>query len=220
MINIELFFDYLSPYSYLCWTQVREHIVKLQSFGEVTLTPVILSQVIHANDTKGPAEIKSKRDYLMKDCLRYSVKNKVAFSIPKTLPFNSLDALRLSQKCIQQASQIPFIDACFRYAWELGQDLGEYDELIDYLRSKNLDPTEKLELVPMQELRRELKTQVKRAIELEAFGLPTFIIHHNEQQELFWGNDSFSAVLEYLDGNDPMASHMAMKKYNDYLTKF
>jgi 2-hydroxychromene-2-carboxylate isomerase len=219
MKKIEFFFDYLSPYSYLAWTRLRDDVDTLAKYGELILTPVILSQVIHAYDTKGPAEITPKRDYLMKDCLRKAAKNNISFTIPKQLPFNSLDALRLSQSLCVRTSQIPFVDACYRYAWEQGEDLGDDEAFALYCQEKGFIIKNLLETAPMKELRRNIKMQVKRAHSLGVFGLPTFLIYEEgdeENHELFWGHDSFDNVLSYLRGED----HFDHEKYGDYLKRF
>ena len=183
MKKIEFFFDYLSPYSYLAWCRLRQELPWLAGYGEVILTPVVLSQVIHAHETKGPAEIKPKRDYLMKDCIRTSRVLNVPFTLPAQLPFNSLYALRLSQKSLQETAQIPFVDMCFRYAWERGLDLGDIDAFDKYCINNKLLSEEGVDRTVMKELRRELKGQVARVFRLGVFGLPSFLIYDDGMEE-------------------------------------
>jgi 2-hydroxychromene-2-carboxylate isomerase len=221
MRKIEFFFDYLSPYSFLAWNMVKKNIKVLKGHGELIYTPVILSQVIHANDTKGPAEIKSKRDYLMKNCLRYSSKHNIDFNIPKTLPFNSLEALRLSQFKLMGDRQAEFIDMCFKFSWGEGHDLGDLDSFEKLYLANNFNIESMLAELPMKELRRELKSSVKRAIELEVFGLPTFLIQeNNDKKEMFWGCDSMEDLLSFLQGEDILETPSNKIKYAKYETLF
>lgn len=217
MRKIEFFFDYLSPYSYLAWSMLKKSAINISLHGELILTPVILSQIIHANETKGPAEIKSKRDYLMKHCLRFSLKNNINFNIPKALPFNSLEALRLSQKTLTGDRQSEFIDMCFNYSWGEGNDLGDLDLFEKHCVSHGFNISELLLTTPMKELRRELKLSVKRAISLEVFGLPTFLVSETSREdELFWGCDSIEDLFLYLNGDDLLNNVTNIKKYAKY----
>lgn len=221
MRKIEFFFDYLSPYSYLAWNVMKKSLQEIKSHGTVVLTPVILSQLIHANETKGPAEIKSKRDYLMKHCLRYSSEHQIDFEIPKNLPFNSLEALRLSQQTIMGDRQHEFIDMCFRHCWGKGNDLGDLDEFELLCKAHKFYIDEMLLNAPMKELRRELKASVKRAISLEVFGLPTFLVQESSgKHELFWGCDSINDLLLFLRGEDRLNTESNKLKYTRYEALF
>jgi 2-hydroxychromene-2-carboxylate isomerase len=117
MKKIEFYFDFLSPYSYLAWTWVRE-----QSY-EFSYIPVSVASIIAAYDTKGPAQITPKRNYLFKDLLRFSKLNNIPFTTPKHLPFNSLYALRLALISSAGVNQKAIIDAIFRAVWSRRHDI-------------------------------------------------------------------------------------------------
>ena len=71
MKTIEYYFDFLSPYSYLSWQWVKENKSALFGNGfKFSFKPVVLSSIIGHFETKGPAQIETKRNYLFKDCLR------------------------------------------------------------------------------------------------------------------------------------------------------
>ena len=86
MKDIEFYFDFLSPYSYLAWNWVRQNLNKYN----FSFYPVPLASLIRNYETKGPAEIEPKRNYLFKHCLRYAELNRIPFHPPHQLPFNSL----------------------------------------------------------------------------------------------------------------------------------
>jgi 2-hydroxychromene-2-carboxylate isomerase len=71
MKKIEFYFDFLSPYSYLAWTWVRKQPYDFEFY------PVSVASIVAHFDTKGPAQITPKRNYLFKDLLRYSKLNGV-----------------------------------------------------------------------------------------------------------------------------------------------
>jgi 2-hydroxychromene-2-carboxylate isomerase len=197
MKKVSFYFDFLSPYSYLAWNWVRE---KHTNSVEFEFIPVILGQVIHFHETKGPAEITSKREYLFKDCLRYAKVNNISFKTPKNLPFNSLYALRASIFSNAKDDQFKVIDSIYNAGWRDGKDIGDPEVLKDVLIEAGLNSDKLMEGVFDKEVRKELKMNVKKANSLNLFGLPSFIV----EDELFWGNDSTKYLELYLNGEDPL----------------
>lgn len=183
-MKIDFYFDFLSPYSYLAWTWVRE------SGLNINPIPVVLAQVIHHYETKGPAEIAPKRDYLWKHCLRTAKARAVPFVMPAKLPFNSSLALRIA---IASGGDMAIIDKLFRLAWEHGEDLGDPEVILKIPELNALD-----EIASSKDARKALKQNVAQAIANNVFGTPTFIA----AGELFWGDDARRDLLAYLKGED------------------
>lgn len=204
--KIEFYFDFLSPYSYVAWTWVRS-----KPFDFVFM-PVSMPAIIAAHDTKGPAQIEPKRNYLFKDLLRFTKLNNIPFETPKQLPFNSLYALRLSLKGTAGAQQKEIIDTIFRAGWEHGLDIGSDDVLKEVLREKNLYSEELIEKMENKTARAELKNNNEIALQRDLFGVPSFVV----DGELFWGNDSTKYLEMYLNGTDPLNK----EKYEHFLKKF
>src|SRR5258706_11469171 len=91
---IELFFDFISPYSYLAFTQAKALGARLGR--EVEPKPVLLAGILNALGTKGPAEVPARRAYLMKDLLRAAHRAGISIALPPAHPFNPLPALRIA----------------------------------------------------------------------------------------------------------------------------
>src|SRR5262245_44781169 len=91
---IRFYFDFVSPYAYLAWTQV--HALADRRGVDVAPVPVLLAALLDENGQRGPAEIERKRAYLFKDCLRLAHHFGVPFVLPPSHPFNPLLALRVS----------------------------------------------------------------------------------------------------------------------------
>ena len=206
MKKIEFYFDFLSPYSYLAWTWVRE-----QSY-EFSYIPVSVASIIAAYDTKGPAQIAPKRNYLFKDLLRFSKLNNIPFTTPKHLPFNSLYALRLALISSAGENQKAVIDTIFRAGWEHGLDIGSDDVLKEILKKENLYSDELIEKMESKAARIELKANIERALQNELFGVPSFIA----DGEMFWGNDSTKYLEMHLNGMDPLDR----VKYQQFVEQF
>lgn len=197
-VPVHFYFDFISPYSYLAWNWAKEAPFELKP------VPIILSQVIHAYDTKGPAEIAPKRDYLWKHCLRSAKRKGIPFVMPAKLPFNSSFALRLA---IASGNDATIIDQIFKLAWAQGMDIGDPEVLLKYSSLNLLD-----EKASSKETRRALKTNIVQALENKVFGTPTFLVG----EELFWGDDCKNDLLDFIKGEDPLKR----EDFNYFLERF
>ncbi len=196
MKSFVFYFDYLSPFSYFAHKRLHSH------RGEFSLSykPVALGSLLNEWGIKGPGEVQPKREFLLKQCLRYSEKHKIPFTTPKTHPFNSLYALRLSLKGVAGDYQEKVIDTLWKSGWEKRIDMGEPDELLRELREAGLPADELYEKSFTKEAKVEFKKNVQDAISAGAFGVPSFVAGN----ELFWGNDSLEDLFSFLDNKDTL----------------
>ena len=203
--KIAFYFDFLSPYSYVAWTWVRE-----QKY-EFEFIPVSIPSIVAHYETKGPAQIKPKRNYLFKDLLRFTEIHNIPFTTPKNLPFNALYALRLALPSVSLLEQKKLIDTIFRAGWESGLDIGDDTVLKEILAANKFVVEDLFARMEAKEARVELKKNIERAISNDVFGVPTFIA----DGELFWGNDSIAYLKMFLKNEDPLNK----EKYNAFLAK-
>lgn len=204
--KIEFYFDFLSPYSYLAWTWVRTQPYEFEFY------PVSMATIIASYDTKGPAQIEPKRNYLFKDLLRSTKMHNIPFTTPKHLPFNSLYALRLALLSSAGDKQKDIIDCIYRAGWEKGLDIGSDDVLKEVLKENNLYSDELIEKMESKNARIDLKANVERALQREIFGVPSFVV----DGEMFWGYDSTKYLEMYLNGMDPLDKDL----YQQFIAKF
>ena len=61
MKTLEFFYDPISPYAMLGFHALPEALVGVSA--QVRYTPVLFGAMLRANDSKGPAEIATKRDW-------------------------------------------------------------------------------------------------------------------------------------------------------------
>jgi len=210
MKKVEYYFDFLSPYSYLSWRWVRE----LDQRGDLDVAyfPCIMGAVIHHYETKGPAEITPKREYLLRNCLRFASRNGIPFNLPGRLPFISLDSLRLACLAVSQKDQKRVIDLLYQTSWGEGKLIEEESVLKEALSAAGL-PTEELWIASQSKVARAaLKENTARAISMGAFGVPSLFV----DGELFWGNDSKEDFFSYLDGKDNLDRSI----YKTFLDEF
>lgn len=206
MKKIDFYFDFLSPYSYLAWTWVRNAPYEFHFY------PISMATVITSYETKGPAQIKPKREYLFREILRRTKLLNIPFTTPKNLPFNSLYALRLSLQSVAKEKQKEIIDAIYTAGWTQGLDIGNDDVLKEVLKEKKLYSDELIARMEDKAARVELKANNSKALEMGVFGVPTFVFDN----ELFWGHDSISHLELALTNQDPMDKD----RYQNFLKLF
>ena len=194
---VDFFFDYLSPYAYFAWRKIPEFCRAHDS--ELRIHPVVFGKLLDHWGQLGPAEIAPKREWLMKYCHRYAHQHGFSFRGPKYHPFNPLPALRLSLPDVSGTNQEKIVSAIFNAGWSQGRDIGDPRELNTILNSIGINGNALIEQISKPSVKAKLKEETDSAIEIGVFGVPTMVI----DKQLFWGNDQFSHMSLYIEGNDP-----------------
>jgi 2-hydroxychromene-2-carboxylate isomerase len=196
---IELFFDFISPYSYLAWTQARA--LGARVGHEVEPRPVLFAGILNALGTKGPAEVPARRAYVMKNLLRAAHRTGVPLAPPPAHPFNPLTALRVAALDLDAALRWRIIDALFAATWGGGGGIEGPARVGTVLRQAGIDEAPLLALAETPEAKERLRRNTDEALARGAFGVPTLFV----QGEMFFGFDSFPELEAFLRGEDPAA---------------
>jgi 2-hydroxychromene-2-carboxylate isomerase len=196
MKELNFYFDFLSPFSYFAWLKLAPLSKELKI--KINYKPVALGPLLNHWQIKGPGEITPKREFLLKQCLRYAAANDITFTTPKTHPFNSLYALRLALLGTAGDHQERVIETLWKAGWQTRIDMGEPDDLLAALRANDLPADELYEKSFSKEAKVELKSNIQEAISKGAFGVPSFVVG----DELFWGHDSMTDLKHFILGND------------------
>jgi len=195
--KLYFYFDILSPYSYLAWTQLPLFAGKHGC--QIIPVPVLLAGLLNHFGQKGPAEIEPKRIYIFKEAIRIAHQLNVPFKIPKHYPFNPLLALRAASVLGAEA-QYRFIDGLMRAIWTDGGGVSESSQIVVIADADGLNGMELLHLAQSQFAKDKLRTQTDDAIAGGIFGVPSIKI----QDEVFWGVASLPHLDDFLAGKDPI----------------
>ncbi|NUP14085.1 MAG: 2-hydroxychromene-2-carboxylate isomerase [Polyangiaceae bacterium] len=199
---VTFYFDFISPYAYLAWTQIHE---TCRRHGRgVEAIPILFAALLDANKTKGPAEIPSKRIYVFKDTLRHAHALGVDFKPPPTHPFNPLLGLRIASIEMGADEQKRAIDALYRATWAGGPGITDPEAVATVLNDAGLDGASLVAQAGSQAIKDRVKLQTQAALERGVFGVPTMIV----DGELFWGLDAFGHVERRLRGEDPVTAEL------------
>ena len=190
MKKIDFYFDFLSPYSYFAWNRRKSLPI------ELNYKPVLMGKLFRHFGFQGPGEIPVKRDSELKKCFRYADLHKIQFSPPPSFPFNPLGIIRLATESAAGHDQEQVIDLIFKSVWAQGMVLEDPEKIELLLEQHQLASV--YENSFSKEAKSELKSNIKEALELNIFGVPTF----NVSKETFWGNDSIELIARFLEGND------------------
>ncbi|MFK8003947.1 MAG: 2-hydroxychromene-2-carboxylate isomerase [Polyangiales bacterium] len=187
MRQIEFFFDYISPYAYLAWEDAqriaREHEV------ELVAKPILFAALLNHNDTRGPAEIESKRRYLFVDILRKAEALGVEINVPATHPFNPLLALRVTCAA-DMATRSDVVSKLYAAVWRDAADMNDAETY------EALGLGAPLAKASNAEVKQELRSNTEEAIRDGIFGVPTLRC----DGELFWGVDNLPFLEDHLSG--------------------
>jgi 2-hydroxychromene-2-carboxylate isomerase len=201
---IRFLFDFVSPYSYLAWTQI--HALASQHGRSVEPVAVVFGAILSARGHKGPAEIEPKRLYILADVTRSAAALGVPFALPPTHPFNPLVALRVASAPGDHDARRALIDALYAAAWGRGCSIESPTDVARVLDDAGLEGDRRVADATTDARKAQLRTQTDQAIAAGAFGVPTMLV----DGALFWGLDSLPHLARHLRGDDPITpDHLA-----------
>ena len=178
------YFDFISPYSYLCLHRLAE----LPSDLALEYRPVLFAGLLGTWGQKGPAEIPAKRRWTYRSCQWWADAHGIPLRFPATHPFNPLQHLRLVIACgVTPAS----VRTVFEALWTTGADAADASGLAALARRLGVDDLARL---AAPEVKDTLRRNTEEAAARGVFGVPTFAV----DGELFWGNDSIDFLKAWL----------------------
>jgi 2-hydroxychromene-2-carboxylate isomerase len=188
MASIDWYFDFVSPYSYICLHRLSE------VPRPVTFRPVLFAGLLNHWGQKGPAEIPAKRRWTYRWCTWWAGELGIPFRFPAAHPFNPLPHLRLALAC---GSAPEAVKRIFGWIWMSGENASDPQRFRALQRE--LDVTE--EKLSSQEVKDALRSNTEEAAAQGVFGVPSFFV----DGEVFWGADSIGFLNAFLA--DPRVLH-------------
>jgi 2-hydroxychromene-2-carboxylate isomerase len=194
MPQLEFFFDFTSPYTYLA----AELLVKDPKYAgvEITWTPILLGGLFKSVGNRAPAEVPAKGVYMLNDLNRLSKHWNIDFNFPPDFPVLTLLALRGSMGLKQHGSPKfqEYNMAMFRAYWVHGRNLSNPVVWAQIVTEIGLDSDALKALAELDQVKEAVKASTNRAAEIGLFGVPSFLVNN----ELYWGVDRLFLVDEAL----------------------
>lgn len=195
---IHFYFDFVSPYAFVAWTQI--HSIAERNSRTLEVVPVLFAGLLERHGQKGPAEIPAKRVYTYKDALRKAARAGLRdFRMPPAHPFNPLIALRVAHAAEGDARR-RVIDTLYRAAWREGLAIDTPEAVAAALERAGLDGAALVAAAATQEIKDRLRRATDDAVACGVFGVPTARV----DDEIFWGSESLPLLEDFLRGEDPV----------------
>lgn len=183
MKNAIWYFDFVSPFAYICLHRLKE----LPSDLSIEYRPVLFAGLLNHWGQKGPAEMPSKRRYTYRWSHWWAQSLGIPLRYPAAHPFNPLHHLRLAIAC---GSKPEAIRKIFDAVWSSGAEASDPGRFASLLKDLGISK----EALESAEVKNSLRKNTDDAAQRGVFGVPTFEV----DGELFWGADSIEFLKDFL----------------------
>jgi len=190
MREIEFFFDYGSPASYLAYTQMPR--IAQRTGAEIVYRPFLLGGVFKATGNRSPIEIPPKGAWMMGDLARFAKRYGVPYVRNPHFPLNTLNLMRGAIAAENEGRLIPYSDAIFRAVWADQRNMEDPIVIAAVLREAGFDPAAMMAAIGTAQVKDRLRANTEEAVSRGVFGAPTFFVG----KELFFGQDRLDFVEE------------------------
>jgi 2-hydroxychromene-2-carboxylate isomerase len=189
-MSIELYFDFVSPYSYLAFSQ-RGEIAKATGIG-VNLRPVSVRGIMAAtNNTPTSITCPAKRQYALGDVMRWAKRYGVRIMPHPSFgrfPTEPLLQAALAAEDVGLISE--FCDAAFGAIWRDSAPIADDTAMGAYFEERIAGGKAVWER--KDKFADALAANTQTAVEAGAFGVPTFVTPNG----MFFGNDRIEFLIE------------------------
>ena len=187
--SIDLYFDFISPYSYLAHKKIE----KLKEKIDINFIykPVLVGGLHNLQGITAPAFIKPKLKHMLSDCDLIAKKNKSNFIWNSKFPINSLNIMR-GYVFINNEYKDLYLDVIFNAYWKDNLDTSNEEILKPILEKCKINLDEFFDGIKDSKIKDKLKDMTQEAHDKEIFGVPSFVINN----KIFWGQDRLEFALD------------------------
>jgi 2-hydroxychromene-2-carboxylate isomerase len=192
--QIEFFFDFGSPTSYLAYTQLPK--IAAAAGAELIWRPMLLGGVFKATGNASPVTVPAKGRWMNQDIARWARRYGVTFAFNPHFPINTLTLMRgaVGLQMRRPADFARYVDAVYRAMWEAPCNLADPAVLAETLQRAGFDAAAFTALVNDAEVKAKLVANTEEAVARGVFGAPTMFVG----EQMFFGQDRLDFVREAL----------------------
>jgi 2-hydroxychromene-2-carboxylate isomerase len=192
--QIDFYFDFPSPYSYLAHTQLPK--IAAEHGTTVTYHPFrILELMTMVGNRPTTIECRNKGKYARADLQRWTKRYNVDFARnPHSKSFDFVELNRGALVAIEDGRGADYVTAVFAAIWGMPVDLSQRAALIELLDSAGFDARQLIQRAGNEAIIAKLEAETKAAAERGVFGAPTIFVGN----QMFFGNDRLDFVAEAL----------------------
>jgi len=190
--QVEFFFDYGSPFSYLADTQLAT--LAQRTGATVVYRPMLLGAVLKETGNASPITVPAKGRYMGVELQRWATRYSVPFVANKFFPINTLRLMRGAVATQREGCFAEYHRALYPAFWVDNANLGEPEVIRAVLVKAGLNANLLLARIEEPDVKEQLRLNTEEAVRRGVFGAPTFFVG----DEMFWGNDRLTFVEEAL----------------------
>ena len=192
--QVEFFFDFGSPTSYLAYTQLPK--IAADTHAQIAWRPMLLGGVFKATGNASPVTIPAKGRWMWEDIALWAKRYGVTLANNPHFPINTLTLMRgaVGLQMRQPETFQHYVDVIFRAMWQMPCNLGDVDVLGATLKAASIDAAAFTALVGDPEVKAELIANTDEAVARGVFGAPTMFVG----EQMFFGQDRLEFVREAL----------------------
>jgi 2-hydroxychromene-2-carboxylate isomerase len=190
--ELEFFFDYGSPFSYLADSQLKG--LAERTGARVIYRPMLLGGVFKETGNSSPIAIEAKRKYSNIDLARWAKHYGVAALHNAHFPINTIRLMRGAIAAEHLGVFPAYHRAIYDAFWRDGLNLGDAAVVREVLQRAGLDAERIAAASEEPAVKDALRVSTETAVARGAFGAPTFFVG----DQMFWGNDRLMFVEQVL----------------------
>ncbi|HEY5682038.1 MAG TPA: 2-hydroxychromene-2-carboxylate isomerase [Pseudomonadales bacterium] len=192
--TVEIFFDFLSPPSYLAWTQVPG--IVQRTGASAVWRPMFTIGLHQLTENRSPVMVPNKARWIAGDLQRFARRYGVTLNPNPHGIINILPADRAAALAEKEGAVEQLMATAYPAMWVDGRDLSDPEVLGEVIAAAGLDASRYLAAIETDEVKNLLKQNTQEAADRGAFGAPTFFVG----DEMFFGQDRLDFVEEALAG--------------------
>jgi len=190
--QVEFFFDYGSPFSYLADTQLAA--LERRTGATIVYRPMLLGAVLKETGNASPITVPAKGRYMGVELHRWARRYGVPFAANKFFPINTMRLMRGAVAAQHAECFAEYHRAIYPAFWVDSANLGEPGVIRAVLDKAGLNADLILTRIEEPDVKEQLRLNTEEAVRRGVFGAPTFFVG----EEMFWGNDRLMFVEEAL----------------------
>ena len=184
--EIDFYFDFISPYSYLAHQKIKS--IKNVNFN---YKPVLVGGLHNLQGITAPAFIKPKLKHMISDCDLIAKKNKSNFIWNSKFPINSLNIMR-GYLFTNAENRDLYLNVMFDAYWKDNLDISNDEIMKNLIKKSKIEPISFFDGIKDPKIKEELKNVTQEAHYKEIFCAPTFVVN----DKIFWGQDRLEFALD------------------------
>ena len=190
---ISLYFDFISPFSYLCHTQLPDLVGEYGYAIEYNVMDIPTAKLAAGNYGPSNQKVKPKIRALMQDLNRWAEHYGVPFAFPSGMVGKRMNAGTFF--AIDKGQAEAYVTQCFHELWGVGGQDADDDALLSRIATDlGWDAAEFLAFISSDEASTRFEQSRIKAHAAGVFGAPMMLL----DEQIWWGNDRLMFIEDYL----------------------